>query len=62
VSKSQRRFDVLGALAGLIVFAPLMMVIAVAVLVSDGPPVFFRQERLGRLRRPFRILNFRTIN
>jgi lipopolysaccharide/colanic/teichoic acid biosynthesis glycosyltransferase len=61
VSKSQRRFDALGALAGLIVFAPLMIVIAAAVQVADGPPVFFRQERLGRLRRPFRILKFRTM-
>jgi hypothetical protein len=40
-------FDVVGASAGLAVFAPAMAVIAAAVLIDDGRPVFFRQERVG---------------
>ena len=57
----RRLFDVIGAAAGLAVFAPAMTVIAVALLIDDGLPVFFRQERLGQRRRPFRILKFRTM-
>jgi lipopolysaccharide/colanic/teichoic acid biosynthesis glycosyltransferase len=54
-------FDVIGALAGLVAFAPAMAVIAAAVLITDGRPVFFRQERVGYRRRPFHILKFRSM-
>lgn len=54
-------FDVVGALAGLAVFAPAMAVIAAAVLLDDGRPVLFRQERIGYRRRPFHILKFRSM-
>src|SRR5688572_23335157 len=61
MSKTQRVFDVIGASAGLAVFAPAMMVIAAAVLIDDGRPVFFRQERVGYQRRPFQLLKFRSM-
>jgi undecaprenyl phosphate N,N'-diacetylbacillosamine 1-phosphate transferase len=61
VSGGQRVFDVIGASAGLVVFAPVMAVIAVAVLFDDGRPVLFRQDRVGRDRTPFRILKFRSM-
>src|SRR6266540_6243610 len=61
MSKSQRLFDVLGASAGLVAFAPVMALVAIAVLIDDGAPVLFGQERLGYRRRRFRILKFRTM-
>jgi lipopolysaccharide/colanic/teichoic acid biosynthesis glycosyltransferase len=61
MARGQRAFDVVGSLAGLAVFAPAMVAIVVAVLVEDGPPVIFRQERIGRGRRPFHILKFRSM-
>ena len=61
MSRAQRLFDVVGALAGLAVFAPAMAVIAAAVLMDDGRPVLFRQERVGYRRRPFQILKFRSM-
>ena len=61
MSRAQRMFDLVGALAGLAVFAPAMAVIAVAVLIDDGRPVLFRQERVGYQRRPFHILKFRSM-
>lgn len=61
MSRAHRVFDVVGALAGLAVFAPVMAVIAAALVIDDGGPVFFRQERLGHGRRPFRILKFRSM-
>jgi lipopolysaccharide/colanic/teichoic acid biosynthesis glycosyltransferase len=56
-----RWFDVVGALVGLAVFSPWLLALAVAILVDDGRPLFFRQERLGRGRRPFEILKLRTM-
>jgi lipopolysaccharide/colanic/teichoic acid biosynthesis glycosyltransferase len=61
MSRAQRVFDVAGGLAGLVVFAPAMAAIAVAVTIDDGRPVFFRQERIGYQRRPFEILKFRSM-
>jgi lipopolysaccharide/colanic/teichoic acid biosynthesis glycosyltransferase len=60
MSMPKRCFDILGAACGLIVFAPVMAAIA-AVVLLDGGPVLFRQTRLGRGRRPFTILKFRSM-
>jgi lipopolysaccharide/colanic/teichoic acid biosynthesis glycosyltransferase len=57
----KRLFDIAGAIAGLIVFAPVLAVVAAAILLDDGPPVLFAQSRLGRRRRPFTILKFRSM-
>jgi lipopolysaccharide/colanic/teichoic acid biosynthesis glycosyltransferase len=59
--RAQRLFDMLGAAAGLAFFAPVMLLVAAAILVDDGRPVLFAQERLGHGRRPFRILKLRTM-
>jgi lipopolysaccharide/colanic/teichoic acid biosynthesis glycosyltransferase len=61
MSRTHRLFDLIGGLAGLALFAPVMAAIAVAVCVDDGPPVLFRQERLGYRRRLFPILKFRSM-
>jgi lipopolysaccharide/colanic/teichoic acid biosynthesis glycosyltransferase len=57
----KRAFDVIGACAGLVVFAPVLAIVIAAVLIDDGRPVFFRQRRLGYRRRPFEILKIRTM-
>jgi exopolysaccharide biosynthesis polyprenyl glycosylphosphotransferase len=45
----------------LVLVAPLMAVVAVAVKLSSSGPVFFRQQRMGRDRREFTMLKFRTM-
>lgn len=60
-TQTKRLFDVVGAIGGLIFFAPPMAAIAVAILVLDGRPVLFQQTRLGRGRRPFTIFKFRSM-
>jgi lipopolysaccharide/colanic/teichoic acid biosynthesis glycosyltransferase len=50
-----------GACAGLVVFAPIMAIVIAAVLLDDGRPALFRQERVGYRRRPFTILKIRTM-
>ena len=57
----KRLFDLVGAAAGLLAFSPAMAVIAGAIVLEDGGPILFRQERLGRRRRPFTILKFRSM-
>jgi lipopolysaccharide/colanic/teichoic acid biosynthesis glycosyltransferase len=57
----KRGFDVCGAVGGLLFFGPLMAGVAAAILLDDGRPVLFRQSRLGRGRRVFQILKFRSM-
>ena len=46
---------------GVVVISPLLLLIAAAILVDTGRPVFFLQERAGLLGRPFRVIKFRTM-
>ena len=57
----KRAFDLLASASGLVVLAPLMLLIAVAVKLDSPGPVLFRQERVGRNGRIFRIRKFRTM-
>ncbi len=49
------------ALTGLMLLAPVMLALAVAVKVSSPGPVFFRQERVGRMSQPFLMTKFRSM-
>ncbi|MFJ4708627.1 sugar transferase [Streptomyces anulatus] len=57
----KRVMDAVLASAGLLMAAPVMAACALAVRLSDGPGVIFRQERVGRHGRPFVLLKFRTL-
>ena len=57
----KRTIDVAVAIVGLIMFAPLMIAVAVAVRISLGAPVLFRQTRPGLCGRPFEMFKFRTM-
>ncbi|MGX1883364.1 sugar transferase [Streptomyces sp. NPDC055287] len=57
----KRAMDAFFAAVALLVAAPVMAACALAVRLSDGPGVIFRQERIGRDGRPFTLLKFRTL-
>jgi lipopolysaccharide/colanic/teichoic acid biosynthesis glycosyltransferase len=57
----KRAVDVVGALMGLVVFAPVLLAIALFIRLKSPGPVLFRQVRRGRRGRPFRMLKFRTM-
>jgi lipopolysaccharide/colanic/teichoic acid biosynthesis glycosyltransferase len=57
----KRPMDIALAGLGLLLSAPLWAVTAVAIKLEDGGPVFFRQERWGRAKRPIRVYKFRTM-
>ncbi|SFT34034.1 Undecaprenyl-phosphate galactose phosphotransferase, WbaP/exopolysaccharide biosynthesis polyprenyl glycosylphosphotransferase [Geodermatophilus amargosae] len=54
-------FDVTAAIVGVLLLAPVLLVIAAAVKLTSPGPVFFRQERIGRDGRTFRMLKFRSM-
>jgi exopolysaccharide biosynthesis polyprenyl glycosylphosphotransferase len=58
---AKRAMDVLGAATLLVLSAPLMVVIAVAVKLDSRGPVLFQHERIGKAGRRFRIAKFRTM-
>lgn len=57
----KRALDILFAAAGLLVWAPFMLVCAMAIRLNSPGPVFFRQTRVGQYGRNFKILKFRTM-
>ncbi len=57
----KRVMDFTVALLGLVLLAPLFALIALAILLDDGPPVFFLQERVGKGGRVFKLIKFRTM-
>lgn len=58
---STRALSMVFALAGLIVFGPLMLLLALLIKLDSRGPVFFIQERVGYAGKPFRLLKFRSM-
>jgi exopolysaccharide biosynthesis polyprenyl glycosylphosphotransferase len=57
----KRAIDLLGAIVGLVLFGPLMLVIALAIRLTSPGPVIFAQERPGFRKRRFMMYKFRTM-
>ena len=57
----KRIVDLAGALVGLIVFSPLMLVTALLIKITSPGPVLFSQERIGLHNRPFKMYKFRSM-
>ncbi len=57
----KRAFDVVATSIGMLAVAPVMAIIAVAIRLDSKGPIFFRQVRVGRDGRHFRIVKFRTM-
>nr|WP_317988502.1 sugar transferase [Haloprofundus salinisoli] len=57
----KRTFDVAFAAAGLLIFAPLMLLLAVAIKLDSEGPVLYSQERTAGLGEKFKIFKFRTM-
>ena len=60
-SLAKRRYDLGWAALGLVVLSPVLALLALAVKLSDGGPVLFRQQRVGQGGRLFWICKFRTM-
>lgn len=59
---AKRLFDVLVSACVLVALSPALFAVAVAIKLDSPGPVFFRQWRVGRNGRPFRMLKFRSMH
>lgn len=59
---AKRLFDLAVAGCGLLLIAPLMAIIGIAIKATSEGPILFRQVRIGRNEQPFRIMKFRTMS
>ncbi len=57
----KRAIDVVAAGAGLLMLSPLFLVVALAIRWTDGGPIFYVSERIGRYGRPFQFPKFRSM-
>lgn len=57
----KRLFDILASGFGLIVLSPLFLVLAIWIKADSRGPVFYRQTRVGRGNRDFRLFKFRSM-
>lgn len=59
---AKRLFDFTAALFGLILLAPVILGVALAIFVTTGAPIFFKQTRPGQHGKPFLMIKFRTMS
>ncbi|XZK00390.1 sugar transferase [Clostridium perfringens] len=57
----KRTFDIIAALGGLIIFSPIIIVVAILVRVKLGSPILFTQNRVGKNNKIFKMMKFRTM-
>ncbi|MBC7195803.1 MAG: sugar transferase, partial [Deferribacterales bacterium] len=57
----KRVIDFFGSLIGLVIISPIFIIIALLIKITSDGPVFFKQERLGKDGKTFKILKFRTM-
>ncbi len=57
----KRVLDILGAVFALVALSPILLGVAVLVRLREGPPILFRQTRIGLHGRPFTLYKFRTM-
>lgn len=57
----KRTFDIIAALGGLIVFSPIIILVAILVRVNLGSPILFTQDRVGKNNKIFKMMKFRTM-
>lgn len=57
----KRAVDIFGSLVGIIVFSPIMLIVAIAIKITSPGPIIYCQERVGLHNRPFKMYKFRSM-
>jgi len=57
----KRIFDIILSLSGIIVSSPLWLLISLAIILDDGCPIFYLQDRIGKKGKVFKALKFRSM-
>ncbi len=58
---AKRTIDICGSLFGLTVFSPIYIITAIGVKLSSPGPIFFKQDRIGLHKKPFKMYKFRSM-
>ena len=57
----KRSFDIVLSIIGLMILSPLFVLVALAILITDGTPIIFSQKRLGKYGKEFFVYKFRSM-
>lgn len=57
-----RFFDILISVSMLLIFSPIMVLISLLILITDGRPIIYKQSRVGYMGKQFMIFKFRTMS
>ena len=57
----KRTFDIGSALFALFALSPVYLILAIAIRLDSKGPIFYRQERIGKFGKPFKIIKFRSM-
>lgn len=57
----KRCVDIVGALFGIILFSPIMLVVAILIKATSPGPLIYRQDRVGLHNKPFQMYKFRSM-
>jgi len=57
----KRFYDIVLSFVGLIVLSPVLLILVILIKIDSKGPILFRQKRIGRNKKHFYILKFRTI-
>lgn len=57
----KRAVDIIASFVILLIFSPVLLILALAIKLDSPGPVFYRQVRVGRFNRDFKIYKFRTM-
>jgi len=57
----KRIMDIVISVAGIIIFSPIMLFAAIGVKLSSPGPIFFKQDRVGKNKKVFKMLKFRSM-
>ncbi len=58
---SKRMMDVFGSLFAIVLFSPVMLIVALTIKITDPGPLIFKQERIGLKNKPFYMYKFRSM-
>ncbi len=58
---AKRGIDIIGAVFGIVIFSPVMLVVAALIKLSSPGPIIFKQERVGLHNKPFMMYKFRSM-
>ena len=57
----KRAVDIFGSIVGIVLFSPIMLIVAVLIKLTSPGPVIYCQERVGLHNRPFKMYKFRSM-